>query len=100
MFAGLKSAARLLRPGLGLKRWLVPLLMGLIFLGSGIGLFLEELYAENSLRFASTTIGKVFPFWLLATLLGLIGLGAVVFSLYQLNKIILGTFLPEKATVA
>jgi uncharacterized cofD-like protein len=100
MFAGLKSAARLLRPGLGLKRWLAPLLMGLIFLGSGIGLFLGELYAENSLRLASTTFGKVFPSWLPATLLSLIGLGTVVFSLYQLNKIILGTFLPEKATVA
>ncbi|MEW5961643.1 MAG: gluconeogenesis factor YvcK family protein [Chloroflexota bacterium] len=100
MFTGLKSAARLLRPGLGLKRWLAPLLIGLIILGLGLGLFLGELYAENNLRLAATALGRVLPPWLVAVLLSSTGLATVVFCLYQLNKIVLETFLPEKATVA
>jgi len=101
MFASLKSTVRLLRPGLGLKRWLASLLIGLIILGLGIGLFLGELYAENrQLRLANTPIGHIWPFWLIAGILCLVGIGIVSFSIYQLNMIVLGTFLPERATVA
>ena len=47
MLAGFKSTFRLLQPGLGLKRWVALLLLGLITLGLGIGLFLRELYADT-----------------------------------------------------
>ena len=102
MSAGLKSTLRLLRPGLGLKRWLALLLIGLIILGLGIGLFLGELHAEtNYLKWASSSFETVWSAWLIAVLLGLAGIWMVVFSIYQLNKIVLGTFLPDdKATVA
>lgn len=101
MFASLKSTVRLLRPGLGLKRWLAFLLIGLIILGLGIGLFLGELYAENrQLRLAHTQFGQIWPFWLITVLLCVVGIGLFSFSIYQLNKIVLGTFLPERATVA
>jgi hypothetical protein len=39
MLASLKTASRWLHPGLGLKRWLAPLLLGIIILALGITLF-------------------------------------------------------------
>ena len=101
MFAGLKSASRLLQPGLGLKRWLASLLVGLIILGLGIGLFFGRLYAESAYSpRASTPLMQEWPHWLIAALLGLGGTGLVVFSIYQLNKVLLRAFLPDKASVA
>lgn len=100
MFAGLKSASRLLQPGLGLKRWLATLLIGLIILGSGIGLFLGKQLAEYRTASAAPALSVPWPYGPVAALLGLAGLWLAVFSIYQLNKVLLGAFLPEKATVA
>ncbi len=100
MFAGLKSATRLLHPGLGLKRWLAALLIGLIILGLGIGLFLGELFAEKDAAPAITPIWPGWSHWGLAILLAGAGTGLVIFSIYQFNKILLEAFLPENATAA
>lgn len=98
MRAGLKSASRLLRPGLGLKRWLATLLLGLIVLGLGLGLFLGELLAENAA--VRQSFFQSWPHWSMGVFLGVAGVGLVVFGIYQLNKILLEAFLPENATVA
>ncbi len=100
MRAGLKSASRLLlHPGLGLKRWLATLLVGLIVLGLGLGLFLGELLAENAAT-VKLPVFQSWPHWSITLFLGVAGIALVVFSIYQLNKIILEAFLPENATVA
>ncbi len=101
MFAGLKSASRLLHPGLGLKRWLAALLIGLVALALGTGLFLGQSFAENSFPLPTFIFPQsIWWHWLVAILIALLGLGVAVYSIYQLNKILLGAFLPEKATVA
>ena len=99
MLAGLKAATRLLHPGLGLKRWLATVLIGLMILGLGIGLFWGELLARNSLM-AANGPGQVWPHWAVDAILAVTGIALVVFSIYQLNKILLGAYIPEKATVA
>ncbi len=99
MRAGLKSASRLLRPGLGLKRWLATLLFGLIVLGLGLGLFLGELLAVNVVT-AQSSLLQSWSHWSIVTFLGVAGIALVVLGIYQLNKILLEAFLPENATVA
>lgn len=101
MLANLKSASRWLHPGLGLKRWLAPLLLGVVILALGITLFLRDLYAENIYpSFLQALLLQEWPRWLRAILFGLLGLGLVVFSIYQLNKTLLSAFLPNKVTAA
>jgi len=93
MPAGLRSALRLLAPGLGVKRWLALILIGLLTSGLALSLLLSVYLAENLRLFTKIPT----PVWWLglATGLGLFGFGS-----YQLNKIFLGAFIPEQATVA
>lgn len=101
MFAGLKSAFRWLHPGLGLKRWLAPLLLGIVLLGLGISLFLRDLYGATSYPpMLRVVLLQAWPRWLRAILFGSTGLGLVAFSIYQLNKTLLSAFLPDEATAA
>jgi len=96
MPAGFKSALRLLSPGLGVKRWLALMLVGLLMSGLAVSLLLSIYFAKN--LWLLTKI-PVFA-WQPALLLGLLGLGLFIFGSYQLNKIFLGAFIPEQATVA
>lgn len=101
MFAGFKSTLRWLHPGLGLKRWLASLLLGVIILGLGMALFLRDLYAESAYStWLHTLLLQDWPRWLRAIFFGLVGLGLTAFSLYQLNKTLLGAFLPRSVTAA
>ncbi|RME75076.1 MAG: YvcK family protein, partial [Chloroflexi bacterium] len=93
----LKSMLRLLRPGLGLKRWLALLVLGLFIVGLSIGLLLGDWLAEANLSLTGLTRWQ---FWSLAGLGGLFGLWLIGVSLYQLNKTLLGAFVPKEATVA
>ena len=98
--ADARSAFRLLYPGLGLKRWLLPLLVGLVILGLGIGLFLRELYAEASYPpLLRLLLLQELPRWIRGIIFSLIGVGLVGLSLFQLNKMLLEAFLPQQATV-
>jgi hypothetical protein len=95
-----RSAIRLLHPGLGIKRWLLPLLIGVVILGLGVGLFLRELYGQTAypplLRFL---LLQDFPRWIRGSFFVLFGVTLVGLSLFQLNKILLEAFIPEQATV-
>ncbi len=100
MLAGSKAAFRLLHPGLGLKRWLAPLLIGLVILGLGIGLFLRELYAESTYPpLVQLLLLQSLPRWVRGALFVLLGVGLTGYSLFQLNKLLLEAFLPDQATV-
>lgn len=100
MFARLKSASHLLLPGLGLKRWLIPFLIGMVVLGLGIGLFLRDLYASTTYpSLIRLLLLQDWPRWIRGTLFVVLGIGLTGFSLFQLNKILLEAFLPDQATV-
>jgi uncharacterized cofD-like protein len=101
MLASFKSTLRWLHPGLGLKRWLAPLLLGVVILGLGVALFLRDLYAESAYPiWLHALLLQEWPRWLRATFFGLVGLVLITFSLYQLNKTLLSAFLPKTATAA
>jgi uncharacterized cofD-like protein len=98
--SGAKSAIRLLHPGLGLKRWLIPLLLGLTILGLGIGLFLRELYAEPGYpTLVRLILLQDLPRWVRGTIFAALGIGLTGFSLFQLNRLFLEAFIPDQATV-
>ncbi len=100
MFASAKSAFRLLYPGLGLKRWVILLLIGLVILGLGIGLFLREIYAGiNYPPLLRQLLLQDLPRWMRGTLFALLGAGLAGFSLFQLNRLMLEAFLPDQASL-
>lgn len=95
MLPNLKAASRWLNPGLGLKRWLAPLMVGLVILGLGLGLLIIEL--QNRWLFPALPTGAILS--TLGLLLSLLGLGLAAFSIYRVNRIILGAFLPDEASL-
>ena len=100
MLASTKAAFRLLHPGLGLKRWLAPLLIGLVIMGLGIGLFLRELYADVAYPpLIHRLLLQDLPRWVRGVIFVLIGAGLTGYSFFQLNKLLLQAFLPDQATV-
>jgi uncharacterized cofD-like protein len=59
------------------------------------------LYAESAYpTWLHVLLLQAWPRWLRATFFGLVGLGLVTFSIYQLNKALLSAFLPKTATAA
>lgn len=101
MLASLKSNFRWwFYPGIGLKRWLLPLLIGIVILGLGIGLFLRDLYGATTYPpLLRLLLLQALPRWLRAILFGSIGLTITAYSIFQLNKTLLVAFLPQEATV-
>jgi uncharacterized cofD-like protein len=101
MLTGLKSAARLLHPGLGLKRWSIPLLFGLVISGLGIGLAFSELFADGAP--ATFPIWLLFspnwPRWIPGLFFIVLGLALTGYTIFQLNKVLLEAFLPDRATI-
>jgi uncharacterized cofD-like protein len=101
MRASLKSAFRWFHPGLGLKRWLVPLLLGIVLLGLGINIYLRGLYGATIYpSVLRVLLLQEWPRWLRVALFGSIGVGLTAYSLLQLNKALLAAFLPDEATAA
>jgi uncharacterized cofD-like protein len=100
MLANLKSASRFLRPGLGLKRWLVLLVAGLIFFGAGIGLLLRQLNATINYPFLlESGLVQFLPAWVRGTGLVGLGVGLTAYSLFKLYTLMLEAFIPNQASV-
>lgn len=84
MLTNLKSASRLLHPGLGLKRWFVPLLIGLVILGLGIGLLLRDFYANASYSpLLQLFLLQFLPRWARGVILAVFGIGLAGYSLFN-----------------
>jgi len=100
MFTSLKSTfSWWFYPGLGLKRWLVLLFIGIVILSLGVALFLRELYADTTYPlFLKIILLQDWPRWLRGLISLTCGLGLIGFSLFQLNKTLLDAFLPHKTT--
>jgi uncharacterized cofD-like protein len=83
-------------PGLGVKRWLVLVLMGTTFLGVGLGIGLLEIYRTAPdtwwLPALSWVSLRFLPRILRVIIFGSLGLGVVVFAIWGLNRAIISPF--------
>lgn len=94
----LRDIPRWLRPGLGIKRWFVLVMIGITLLGLGIAVILIDLYRTDSsnpiyltvLAYASL---RFIPRLWRAVIFGSLGIGLVVYGIYRLNRSLLRPFI-------
>jgi len=83
-----------LYPGMGVKRWLLLLGVGLIVIGVGLGYLLRDLYGTWAFPLAFHYLTLQFiPYSVRALLLGAAGLSAIGVAILQLTRSPLATFL-------
>lgn len=99
----IRQEVRWLVPGIGIKRWLLAILLGTTFLGLGIAVFTLNIYRTApetwwlpilsflSLRFLDRTLRAI--------IFGLIGVGLVVFGLWGLSRSLLIPFVRPGSTI-
>jgi uncharacterized cofD-like protein len=101
MLQKLKTATRWLAPGMGIKRWLVVLFIGITILALGFGLFLRDLYSATGYPPLVRLLALQFwPRWLRALFFGSIGVGLIGLSLYRFNQTMLQAILPREPGAA
>jgi uncharacterized cofD-like protein len=94
----LRNVPRWLRPGLGVKRWFILVMIGITLLGLGVAVILIDLYRTDStnpvlltlLTYASL---RFIPRVVRAIIFGGLGIGLVVFGILQLNRSLLKPFI-------
>src|ERR687883_1027816 len=86
---------RWLLPGLQVKRWLVLLAASILIIDLGAAYFLKDFYQVTELprQFYYITL-QFLPRWLRGLIFGFAGIGLLVFSFVQLQRSVLGPFLP------
>ena len=95
-----RSVWRWLRIGIGIKRWIVLLVLSLTCSALGLALGLRELYASD-FRFPAFTYYVTLQFWprtarmVILCLLGLIGAGI---AFQRINKLVLAALLPPHSS--
>lgn len=97
----LRRVARWLEPGLGVKRWLVILIIATALIGLGLAILLLDIYRAhpNSPWLAVLSL-RALPRWLRAALLGGLGFGLLTFAVYRLNQSLLAPYMrPGKSVV-
>ena len=100
----LKEIMRWFRPGLGIKRWFLVVLFGITLVAVGMGVFLLDLYHNESANpflivFLRYTSLLFLPRTLRALIFGIIGVGIIVFGIWELNRSLLSPFLHPGQTV-
>ncbi len=82
-----------LLPGIGVKRWLLILTLGIVLVGLGAGLLIRQFYLLASIyRYLSLAF---LPPWARGLLLILVGLGLVIAGLIGLNRVLLSPFVRD-----
>jgi uncharacterized cofD-like protein len=82
-----------LRLGMGLKRWVVLLLVGIVALGLGLAFGLVEIYRGGELPpFLDFLTLQFLPRWIRALLLGGVGFGLIGLALARLSNALLAPF--------
>ncbi len=89
---------RWLRPGLGIKRWFIFVLIGTTILGLGIGVILIDIYhnevTDSPLRLLLAFVSLNFiPRVLRALIFGGVGIGFVIYGMLGLNQYLLSPFI-------
>lgn len=84
-------------PGLGVKRWLVLILFGITLVGVGLGILILEIYRTAPdtwwLPVLSTASLRFLPRPIRALIFGGIGLAAISFGIWELNRSIIAPFI-------
>jgi uncharacterized cofD-like protein len=96
MWRKITAARKWLYPGLGVKRWLLLLLLGVTLLGTGLARLLDSLYLSVAALPATqrTLIPSFLPGWAQDMALALIGFGLAGLATYQFNHSLLTVFVP------
>ena len=94
----LRGLPRWLRPGLGIKRWFVFVMVGITLLGLGFAVILIDLYRTDSanptlLTILSYASLRFIPRIWRAVIFGGLGVWLVVFGILQLNRSLLRPFI-------
>ncbi len=94
----LRDLPRWLRPGLGIKRWFVFVMVGITLLGLGFAVILIDLYRTDStdpalLTFLSYASLRFIPRIWRAILFGGLGIWLVAYGIIQLNRSLLKPFI-------
>ena len=100
----LRDFPRWLRPGLGVKRWLFLMMGGITLLGLGFAVILIDIYRTDSsdpvlLTFLSYASLRFLPRILRAAIFGGLGLAAIFYGMYKLNRSLLRPFLRPGSNV-
>jgi len=97
----LRTTRRWLQPGMGVKRWLVVLFIGITILALGSALLLRDLYEVSGYPHLIRLLALQFlPRWLRVGIFGGIGLSMIIYSFYQINRTIFAAFLPPETDAA
>lgn len=94
----IRDIPRWLRPGLGVKRWLLFMMAGITLIGLGIAVILIDLYRTDTsdpavLTFLSYASLRFLPRLMRALIFGGLGVMLIVFGMYKLNRSLLRPFL-------
>ncbi len=93
----MKGAVRWLRPGLGVKRWVFIIFIGITFIAVGSAMLLLDVYrrAPESwwLPIISMASLRAFPRLVRVVIFGSLGIGTIIWGLVGLNRSLLGPFL-------
>ncbi len=86
-----------LLPGIGVKRWLLTLALGIVLMGVGAGFLFRQLYPFAGV-YRYISLAFLSP-WARAPFLILIGLGLVIVGLVGLNRVLLSPFVRDSHEV-
>lgn len=103
MWRRVQRGKRWLRPGLGVKRWVILIFLGTTFLAVGFALFVLDIYrkAPNTwwLPLLSLVSLKSLPHLVRVLIFSSIGLGGVLWGVVGLNRSILKPYLRSGCSV-
>jgi uncharacterized cofD-like protein len=85
-----KRSYKWFRPGLGVKRWVLLLVVGVILIGGGFGALLCQMASLSTI--AESLRLDFFPIWIIILLPIVLGVGLVVVGLGGLNRTLLSPF--------
>jgi uncharacterized cofD-like protein len=89
--------ARLLQPGLHIKRWLALLFAGVVLLSLAVGYAFKDVYSlatvpASKQQLVSDATLQFLPRWGRAFLFALVGVGILLTSMYKLSQSLLGPY--------
>lgn len=104
---GLSKSLRWLAPGLGVKRWLLIILVGTTLIGIGFGIFILDIYRTTPpdanvwwLSILSAVSLRTFARPIRTVIFGGIGIGILLWGIYGLNRALLSPYVtPGKDVV-
>ncbi len=100
----LNQAVLWFKPGIGIKRWLVLVLLGITLIGVGLAIFLLDIYRTDTsntaiLTFLSYASLRFLPRLARVIIFGAIGVGLIGYGLWGLNRTLLRPFMRPGHTV-